>query len=127
MAKTALDLTPEQLHAYHPARRAAGAVENPSTDDRWKRAREVARQAASLLRDRFGATRVVVFGSLTRRTWFTARSDIDLAVWGIPPEHFYRAAGAVCSLSSEFDVDLVDPDACPPAIYRNIEREGIDL
>ncbi len=95
--------------------------------ERWERAWEVARQAACVLRERFEATRVIVFGSLTRDVWFTPWSDIDLVAWGIPAGEFYRAVAVVTGLDSEFEIDLVDPDACSPSLRRVIEREGIEV
>jgi predicted nucleotidyltransferase len=95
--------------------------------ERWERAWEVARVAANLLRERFGATRVVVFGSLTDSTWFTPWSDIDVAAWGISAGEFYRAVAVVTGLSPEFEIDLVDPETCRPSLRRRIEREGIEV
>jgi len=87
----------------------------------------VARIAARLLCEGFGATRVVAFGSLVHRAWFTPWSDIDLAAWGVPADQFYRAVAAVTGVSPDFEVDLVDPEGCRPAVRQFIEREGIDL
>jgi len=58
------------------------------------------------LKESFGARKVVVFGSLAHRSWFT-HSDVDLAAWGIPDDRFYAAVGAVTGLSKEFKVALV--------------------
>ena len=80
-----------------------------------------------MLRERFGATRVVAFGSLTRCEWFTPWSDIDLAVWDIPPDAFYRAVAAVTGLDPEFKADLVAPEDCQPSLRRVIDREGVAL
>lgn len=123
MARTALDLTDEELQAYRPGREP----DEQEVTERWERAWEVARIAARLLREGFGATRVVAFGSLARRVWFNPWSDIDLAAWGIPADQFYRAVAAVTGVSPDFEVDLVDPEGCRPAVRRFIEREGIDL
>ena len=87
----------------------------------------MARAAADLLRREFGATRVAAFGSPAHREWFTPWSDVDLAAWGIEPDAFYRAVAAVTGLSSEFKVDLVAPEDCPPAVLRAIVQEGVDL
>jgi len=123
MARTALDLTAEELHTYRP-----GKEPDPQhTMERWERAWEIARTIARLLREEFGATRVVAFGSLAHHDWFNTWSDIDLAVWGIPAHRFYRAVAAATGLSSDFEVDLVDPENCWPAVRKAIEREGIDL
>lgn len=123
MGKTALELSEKEWQAYRPASRS---VEEPDPD-RLNRAWSLARTAAGLLLERFGATRVVVFGSLAHDEWFTRWSDIDLAAWGISPEAFFRAVAAVTGLSTEFKIDLVDPQDCRPALRRAIEREGVAL
>jgi len=125
MAKTALTLNREAWRAYRPgAWRDAAATSYAS---RWDRAWQVAREIAHQLHKEFAPTRVVVFGSLAHRAWFTPWSDIDLAAWDIPPEAFYRAVALVTGLSSEFEVDLVAPEACSPALRHVIEQEGIEL
>ena len=114
MARTALDLTGEELRAYRPGREP----HERQVTDRWERAWEVARIAACLLRERFGATRVVAFGSLAHRAWFSPWSDMDLAAWGVPADQFYRAVAAVTGVSPDFRVDLVDAESCRPAVRR---------
>ena len=96
---------------------------------RWERAWEVARSAASLLKEQFGATKVVAFGSLVRRVWFTPWSDVDLAVWGVPSEKFFWAVGAVMDLGADagFKVDLIDPAECSASLFLTIQSEGIQL
>ena len=123
MAKTVLDLTTEELRSYQPGREP-NVLE---VTKRWEQGWETARRAARLLREEFGATRVVAFGSLIHRDWFTPWSDIDLAAWGIPAEQFYRAVAAVTSISPDFEVNLVDPKDCRPAVRKVFEREGLDL
>lgn len=123
MTKTALALTREGWQAYRPGAR----FDQEQVSERWERAWDVARAAADVLRQRFGATHVVAFGSLARRDWFTSWSDIDLAAWEIPSHSFYRAVAAVTGISSEFKVDLVAPEDCQPALRRAIEQEGVVL
>jgi len=123
MARTALDLTAEELFSYQPHKRPC----EWQTAERWERAWGQARIAARLLRERFGVTRVVVFGSLAHRDWFSPWSDIDLAAWGIPADQFYRAVAAITGISQDFRVNLVDPEDCRLSVRRSIEREGIDL
>jgi predicted nucleotidyltransferase len=123
MARTALDLSTEEWKAYRPG----AQVDEEQDSERWDRAWEVARTAGRLLRQRFSATRVMVFGSLAHRAWFTPWSDIDLAAWGIPSDAFYGAVAFVTGLSSEFEIDLVAPEDCRPGLRRIIEQEGIDL
>ena len=123
MVKTALDLTASELRTYRPGGKPTGQ----QVPERWERAWEVARIAARVLREQFGAARVVAFGSLAHRAWFGPWSDIDLAAWGLPPDRFYGAVAAVTGLSPDFEIDLVDPEGCRPAVRRSIEREGIAL
>jgi uncharacterized protein len=129
MAKTALDLTPTEKRTYRPT---LGL-------DRWKRegleeessrrqlAWALARSAAELLHGRFGAYKVVVFGSLIHDRPFTRWSDIDLAAWGIRPERFYEAVAAVTAMSRVFKVDLVDVETCRLKLRDTIERDGREL
>lgn len=129
MNKTALELSPQEWRRYHPA----SALElykkqNVSQiQQRKQRAWQVARQAAQMLRDEFGANKVAVVGSLAHEAWFTAWSDIDLAAWGIPPERFYAAAGAVAELTLEFKIDLIDYETAQPMLREAIERDGREL
>lgn len=123
MARTALDLTAEELRSYRPGTEP----DAQQVAKRWEQAWEVARKAAHLLRERFGARRVVVFGSLAHRAWFTPWSDIDLAAWGISADQFYRAVAAVTGISPDFEVNLLDPEGCRPTVRQTIRSEGIDL
>jgi predicted nucleotidyltransferase len=123
MGKTALDMTREEWQAYRPGNRPDGT----QVGERWERAWRVAQAAAKILREQFGATRVVAFGSLAHRDGFTLWSDIDLAAWGIMPGAFYRAVAVVTGISPEFRVDLVAPEDCQPTLRHVIEQEGMAL
>ena len=132
MAKTALDLKKagwphEELLRYRPWQ----AIERYGRDRGLivcrDRALQVARKAATILKKRFGATRVLVFGSLAHRVWFTPRSDVDLCVDGISVEAFFKAEAAVEAMASGFKVDLVDSKECPPELMKQIEDEGVEL
>jgi len=130
MAKTALELTVQEWKAYQPGRALARRPKraSPQQGQRRRQAWRVARRAALLLRNEFGANRVVAFGSLARRKAFTDRSDIDLAAWGIPEGRYFAAVAAVTGLSPLFRIDLVDPQNCPsPSVRQAIETEGVEL
>ena len=129
MAQTALDLSPQQWQLYRPSQliEASDPEQTKRLQRRRQQAWRIARQAANLLRDQYGAVRVIAFGSLVHDDWFTLWSDIDLAAWGIPPDRFYSAIAAVTGLNSAFRIDLVDPDSCRPALRRTMEREGVAL
>ena len=123
MARTALDLTLEELRSYRPDRKPT----LPPVAEQRKQAWKLARTAARILREQFGATRVVAFGSLVRDAGFSRWSDVDLAAQGIPAHQFFSAVAAVTAISQDFRVELVDPENCRSSVHQSIEREGIDL
>ncbi len=112
------------MAAYRATARGREEERRRGLAARRARALEVARAAAALLREQFGARRVVLFGSATRDDTFWERSDIDLAVWGIPREDYFAAVARLQELSSEFSVDLVEGDHCKPALRDAIARDG---
>jgi len=123
MARTALDLTTEELSLYRPGR----VSDTLQASEKWEQAWEVVHAVAHLLRERFGARQVIAFGSIVHRAWFTPWSDIDIAVWGIPAHQFYQAVAAVTGISPDFEVDLVDVEDCSISLRRIIKSEGIEL
>ena len=123
---TALDLSPEELKKYHPReafrkRRAETRVE---VAKRRRRAYAAALKAAKLLKTKFGAKEVILFGSLARRGSFTLYADVDLAERGIPSDSYLTAMDTVLYLDKEFKIDLVELDTCLPAMREEIESEG---
>ena len=129
MAMTALDLSPEELKKYRPLdaikkRRAKFSAE---ITNRRRRAMIAAHKAAKLLKTEFGASEVILFGSLARRGSFSLYSDIDLAVRGIAPEKFFAASAAIERVAVNFQIDLVELETCPPAVLKKIEKDGKPL
>ena len=99
--------------------------------ERATQAMTVARQGADFLRRHYPVTRVRVFGSLLQPERFHEHSDIDMAVEGLPPKDYLRAwsllNGGSPELKHDFEIDLVTPENCRPAIWNSIEHEGGDL
>ena len=124
---SSLDLTPQAMLSYRAAARRQQEQERLALIARERQAWELARRAAALLRDQFAARRVVVFGSLVHPGCFTPWSDVDVAAWGLSPEHTFRAMGAVMDLGNDIQVNLVDVDTCSAALRAVIEHEGVDL
>jgi len=91
------------------------------------KAQEAARTAADLLRRRYGATRVRLFGSALYPERFHERSDMDLAVEGLAPQDYLSAWALVNGPGAKFEIDLVDPHDCSPYIWEAVEREGVDV
>ena len=115
------------MGAYRATARRQKVREQQALERRHKRAWDLARCAAALLKAHFGASRVVVFGSLIHAGCFTLWSDVDIAAWGIAPHDTFRAIGAVHDLATDIAVNLVDVGACQPTIFTVIEQEGVEL
>ncbi|MBC7343339.1 MAG: nucleotidyltransferase domain-containing protein [Clostridia bacterium] len=120
-------ISPEQMAIYRAAARRRMRGERQELARRRERAWKLAREAAALLKKEFGASRVVVFGSLLRSDCFTRWSDVDIAAWGIRPEDTFKAIGAVLDLDSTIEINLVDMGACRPSLRAVIERKGVDV
>lgn len=127
MARTAAELTQHDLEVYRRSARLRERQFQREMALRLARAMALARRAADLLRERFGAHRVVVFGSVVHEGCFTPWSDVDLAVWGLHPDQTFRAIGAVHMLDPEIPINLVDVNACSPSLIALIEAEGREV
>ncbi|MEZ4734952.1 MAG: nucleotidyltransferase domain-containing protein [Caldilineaceae bacterium] len=124
---TMCTIQPEELAVYKATAQRRWQAEQAAVTQRRAQAMVTARQAARFLKEHFGATRVMLFGSLVHNQWFSASSDIDLAAWGIKDEEFYRAVARLQDLSSEFKIDLVAMERCPQHLYQTILAEGTVL
>ena len=121
------DPSPAAMAVYRATAQRRAAETTRALASRRARALEVARQAAMLLKEQFGATQVVVFGSTVHGHWFTATSDIDLAARGLAPDDYFTAVARLQDLSPEFKVDLVAVERCKAALRESIAREGVIL
>jgi len=127
MVETATQLTPAAMAAYRRTARARARSRRERLAARQDRTWEVARRAAAVLKEEFGARRVAVFGSLVGPARFHERSDIDLAVWGSDERRYYRAVARLLDLDPTISVDLVEFEHARPALQAVIRREGVFL
>ncbi len=124
--RTPTDLSPEELKEYrlrldqHPQNRK---VDKALLQRAWQ---TVHRIAAVLYKD-FGAAQVAVFGSLVEPDAFSNWSDIDIAVWGIPNDKYFRASSIASDISGLFKVDLVDFDSCKGLFRERIQSQLIPI
>jgi len=97
----------------------------PAEGDRRAQALQAAQGCMALLKERFGARRVILFGSLAGKGAWHDRSDIDLAVEGLPPEAFFRAYTACGALLPPgLELDLVPLESASPELRARILGEG---
>ena len=100
VGKTASDLRkdgwpPDEMQKYHPWQAAERYTEDPDALARRAKAMEASREAARILKKKYGAKRVVLFGSLARSSTFVQASDIDLYAEGIPGTRFFEAEAEI--------------------------------
>ena len=91
-----------------------------------KDAIDTAKAISRGLSDKFQAEKVVLFGSIAKNK-MTKNSDIDIAVWNIPNNLFYKAAAFATGYSNKWNVDLVDFNDCKESLKKAILAEGIIL
>jgi predicted nucleotidyltransferase len=126
---TAAELRPEQLKIYRASARKRRHKPPLTPEQRAERETllERIREAASMLRSRFGAKRVVVFGSMAHEAWFDQVSDVDLAVEGLKGAEYWQAWGDVEELIADRQVDLIDIETASESLKRAIDHKGMDV
>jgi predicted nucleotidyltransferase len=115
------------MATYRKTAQLRWQAQQQARTERRSRAWEVAQQATDLLVSQLGATRVQVFGSLAQGEWFSERSDIDLAAWGIADDQYFTAVARLQDLDPQFKVDLLQMERCPEHLEGAIADEGVDL
>ena len=124
---TKLLRTTEPLARYRRTLRARAERDARALAQRKRRAWDVARQAARVLVDEHGATRVMLFGSLAHGRWYATTSDIDLAAWGLDPDVHLLALARLEDLGGDLPVTVVRAEHCGAGLLAVIEEEGIEL
>jgi predicted nucleotidyltransferase len=119
-----LKISPEKMAHYRATARRREEERQRQLAERHKRAWAVVKQAGSILKEQLGAERVVVFGSVCFPERFHERSDVDLAVWGIPEQNFYRAVSRLLDIDPTISVDLIEGEYASPNLLQVIEGEG---
>jgi len=100
-------------------------MESPEPPDkREEQALEAAEACIRLLKERFGAKRVILFGSVAGQGTWHERSDIDLAVEGLAPAEFFPAYSACRELLPRgLELDLVPLESAYPEMRARILGE----
>ena len=114
------------------------ALYKATANRRWKREQQqlslsyspkwaLARKVAELLKEQFGAQRVVAFGSIIQKDIYHLNSDLDIAVWGIEEKKYFRAVAKLLELDPSQRVDLVRIEDARDSLWSVIEQEGVLL
>jgi predicted nucleotidyltransferase len=93
-------------------------------EERKEQALEAAEACIRLLKERFGARRVILFGSIAGQGPWHGRSDIDLAVEGLADGDFFPAYSACRDLLPRgLELDLVPLEDAYPEMRARILGE----
>jgi predicted nucleotidyltransferase len=116
------EITPKTAAAALLARAARQAE---ALDARRRALRARLPQLAAMLRSRYGAQRVILFGSLA---WggFHSASDVDVAVTGVEPDRLWQAT-IDANLDMPVPVELFALERLPPAFRARVQAEGEPL
>jgi len=87
-----------------------------------EKARSDIQKIVEILVNDFNAQQIILFGSLAKGK-FSDRSDIDLAVAGIPKQEYFVAVAAVNQIT-EFWVDLKPLEDLEPHFLHRILATG---
>ena len=72
---------------------------------------DLARQAATLLRSKYGVTRLGVIGDLVKPEPLNFWSEITLVVWDLPGRKDYEIYQDLSNLSKEPEINLIEADS----------------
>jgi predicted nucleotidyltransferase len=126
---TALELTRKGWKRYLETSPHRPVPPEPTPAEQRERERLLGRvrEAAAALKSRFGARRVVLFGSLAHAAWFVPDSDVDLAVEGLIADDYWRAWRLAEAIIGDRLVDLIEIETAGESLRRAIERYGVEL
>jgi len=86
-----------------------------------------AKKVADMLRTKYGAKKILLFGSLVKDGYLDERTDIDLLVDGIGTEDVLRAGFDAWIAAEPFDVDLIPVRKARKSLLKVARKEGVEL
>lgn len=121
-------ISKEELQAIRETWERRQASKASYNAQRKVQARRYAREAAALLKDKYGVSKVILFGSLARDDVFDAHSDIDLFLEGWSDESkYWHMLADVKGVVGSFPVNIVTERDVQPSLMEAIRREGKEL
>jgi predicted nucleotidyltransferase len=93
---------------------------------RKRAALEKARAVAVLLKKKYRAEKVVLYGSLAGWSKFHEKSDIDIMVWGFWGD-FWRMQVEVEKAAMPFECIVACQEDAFPSLRERVLREGVEL
>ncbi len=89
---------------------------------------DIARRCAAILRDEFSIEAIFLTGSLALALPINERTDIDIAVRGLPARLYFHALNALYAvLPHDVELDLITLESATPEMAAFIEAHGMRL
>lgn len=104
--------------------------EERKAEDERKRdlAIEKARSISKILRRRYHAKEVFLFGSLIWRSDFLwTGTDIDLMAKGLKDDKYFEILAEVSTIAHPFHIDLIPFEKAESSIKERVLKEGVRL
>ncbi|MBM3235475.1 nucleotidyltransferase domain-containing protein [Candidatus Poribacteria bacterium] len=93
-------------------------------DERRDRAETAAQECVHMLKEKFDVREAFVFGSLRGDSPWHERSDIDIAVVGLPPQEYWHALLELERLlPPRMELDLITLEDAPPRLVARAKQE----
>lgn len=102
---------------------------DPAEEEKSRqKAIKTAKDIAEVLKNRFQARKVWLFGSTLSKNRYSSKwSDIDLAVRDIDARKYYQAISYIQWNYPEIKFDLIDVDDCKESVKDQILNQGVEL
>jgi predicted nucleotidyltransferase len=126
---TALELKREEWQRFKGIPSDGFEPRELTPEEQQKMDRLIARvrELAKILKNRYGAKKVILFGSLAGISRFTAASDVDLGVEGLKAKKYWQAWKLAEEYIGDRRVDVVDIETATESLKKAIYRYGIEL
>ncbi|ANV91097.1 hypothetical protein AWQ24_10880 [Picosynechococcus sp. PCC 8807] len=116
----------ERLYFYYQSALKKSQKKIEINKNHQKNSLYLAKQAAIILKEKFNASKVALFGSILDLETFKW-SDIDIAAWGLEPSETLLAMDTVQSLSDEIEINLVDINTVKSEVYQSILKNHQEI
>ncbi|MFB6274050.1 MAG: nucleotidyltransferase family protein [Salinibacter sp.] len=104
------------------------AEQERARQSRLRRARQAAQACARQLYHTYGVCDVYLLGSVADAVGFHERSDLDLAVRGLPDDRYFHALASLRrQLPAGLGLDLIPLEDAQPEIRQKVLQEGVRL
>ena len=86
-----------------------------------------AKKVAAILKKKYKAKKVILFGSLISNGYLHEKTDIDILVEGMHPKDILQAGFEASTIAAPFDVDIIPAEKADKCLLKIALNEGIEI